>query len=63
MVQSVGHSDYGMSLTDQVNTPPAAVEAEKALLGGLMLDDHAWDAGHLRQASGRSRFLSADHAS
>lgn len=43
MVQPVRHSVSGLSLTDQVNTPPASVEAEQALLGGLMLDNHSWE--------------------
>ena len=43
MVQSVGHSEHGVSLTDSINTPPAAVEAERSLLGALMLVSHAWD--------------------
>ncbi len=43
MIQPVRHSASGLSLTDQVNTPPASVEAEQALLGGLMIDDHSWE--------------------
>lgn len=60
MVQSVGHSDYGMSLTEQVNTPPAAVEAEKSLLGALMIDDHAWD--RISQRVADVDFYRPDHA-
>jgi len=48
-----------MSLTEQVNTPPASIEAEQALLGGLMLDNHSWD-----QVAGRvadSDFYRPDH--
>ena len=29
---------------DEVRTPPHSVEAEQAVLGGLMLDANAWDA-------------------
>ena len=29
---------------DEVRTPPQSVEAEQAVLGGLMLDANAWDA-------------------
>jgi replicative DNA helicase len=29
---------------DEVRTPPHSVEAEQAVLGGLMLDSNAWDA-------------------
>jgi replicative DNA helicase len=43
MVQSVRNVDSDMSLTEQVNTPPSAVEAERQLLGGLMLDSHSWE--------------------
>jgi replicative DNA helicase len=48
-----------MSLTEQVNTPPASVEAEQALLGGLMLDNHSWDkvAGRVSDID----FYRADH--
>jgi hypothetical protein len=31
-------------LTDAVRVPPHSVEAEQAVLGGLMLDATAWDA-------------------
>jgi replicative DNA helicase len=59
MAQPVRHSDHGMSLTEQVNTPPASVEAEQALLGGLMLDNHSWDkiAGRVSE----SDFYRSDH--
>ncbi len=30
--------------TDAIRTPPHSVEAEQAVLGGLMLDANAWDA-------------------
>jgi replicative DNA helicase len=30
--------------TDAIRTPPHSVEAEQAVLGGLMLDSNAWDA-------------------
>ncbi len=43
MVQSVGHSEYELSLTDHITTLPNNVEAERALLGGLMLRTQAWD--------------------
>lgn len=44
MIQPARHADNGMSMTGEVMTPPAAVEAEKSLLGALMLDGHAWDS-------------------
>ncbi|MGI9309519.1 MAG: replicative DNA helicase [Gammaproteobacteria bacterium] len=43
MAQPARHSDAGLSLRDQVNLPPNSVEAEQALLGGLMLDNSGWD--------------------
>ncbi len=43
MIQPVRNVDSEMSLTEQVNTPPSAVEAERQLLGGLMLDSHSWE--------------------
>jgi len=42
MIQPVRNTDSEMSLTEQVNVPPSAVEAEQALLGGLMIDQQAW---------------------
>ncbi len=42
MVSSVGQSDYGMSVIDGINRPPASVEAERSLLGALMLDTSSW---------------------
>jgi len=48
-----------MSLAEQVNVPPNSVEAEQALLGGLMLDNLAWDkiAGRVSEAD----FYRPDH--
>ena len=43
MIQPVRTPDSEMSLTEQVNLPPSAVEAEQSLLGGLMIDMHAWE--------------------
>ena len=43
MIQPVRHAASGLSLTEQVNTPPASLEAEQALLGSLMLDNHSWE--------------------
>jgi replicative DNA helicase len=58
MIQPVRYSE-SMSLADQVNMPPAAVEAEKSLLGGLMMDNHAWDriAGRVSEVD----FYRPDH--
>lgn len=59
MIQPVRHSASGLSLTDQVNTPPASVEAEQALLGALMIDDHAWESIHGRVSD--EDFYRPDH--
>ena len=42
MIQPVRNTDNELSLTEQVNRPPAAIDAEQELLGGLMLDKNAW---------------------
>lgn len=42
MIQPVRNADNDLSLTEQVNRPPAAIDAEQELLGGLMLDKDAW---------------------
>lgn len=59
MIQPVRHSASGLSLTDQVNTPPASVEAEQALLGALMIDDHSWESIHGRVTD--ADFYRPDH--
>jgi replicative DNA helicase len=35
--------DDFLSDTDRLNVPPSSVQAEQALLGGLMLDNSSWD--------------------
>ena len=59
MVQAAQQSRQNMSLADQVNVPPNSIEAEQALLGGLMLDNRAWDkvAGRVSEAD----FYRPDH--
>lgn len=59
MVQSVGHSEYELSLTDHINTLPHNIEAERALLGGLMLTTRAWDTISGRVSAGD--FYRPDH--
>ena len=40
----------GASGTDLLRTPPHSVEAEQAVLGGLLLDTAAWDqVGDIRR--------------
>ena len=43
MAQAVRQSQQNVSLSEHVDVPPNSVEAEQALLGGLMLDNQAWD--------------------
>ncbi|MFN2348655.1 MAG: replicative DNA helicase [Thioalkalivibrio sp.] len=38
------HSTHSRGGTDAFKVPPHSVEAEQAVLGGLMLDNEAWDA-------------------
>ena len=35
--------DYGVTYADSLRTPPYSLEAEQAVLGGLILDNSAWD--------------------
>ena len=44
---------------DEVRTPPHSVEAEQAVLGGLMLDSNAWDA--VADIIAASDFYRRDH--
>lgn len=59
MVQSVDHSEYELSLTDRVTTLPNNIEAERALLGGLMLSAQAWD--HINGRVSAADFYRPDH--
>lgn len=36
-------SDYGVTYAENLRTPPYSLEAEQAVLGGLILDNSAWD--------------------
>jgi len=45
--------------TDAVRTPPHSIEAEQAVLGGLMLDSNAWDA--VADIVSASDFYRRDH--
>ena len=45
--------------TGDLPAPPGSVEAEQALLGGLMLDNAAWD--HVADALAQADFYRADH--
>ena len=43
MVTSIPDSEQYPGVTDRLNLPPQSVQAEQALLGGLMLDRSAWE--------------------
>jgi replicative DNA helicase len=43
MVSSIPEQEQFLSETDRLNLPPNSVQAEQALLGGLMLDKSGWD--------------------
>ncbi len=47
------------SRTESLRLPPHSVEAEQSLLGGLMLDQRAWD--QIADAVGADDFYRADH--
>jgi len=59
VAQAVRQSQQNVSLSEQVTVPPNSVEAEQALLGGLMLENRAWDkvAGKVSEAD----FYRPDH--
>ncbi len=37
------NSEQALSLAERLKVPPHSLEAEQAVLGGLMLDNNAWD--------------------
>lgn len=43
MASVIPSQERGFSETDRLNIPPNSIQAEQALLGGLMLDKNAWD--------------------
>lgn len=43
MVSAIPEQDEYLADPDRLNLPPNSVQAEQALLGGLMLDKSAWD--------------------
>ncbi len=49
----------GDSVTGSLKVPPHSIEAEQSLLGGLMLDDHAWEA--VADQVHEQDFYRADH--
>ncbi len=63
MAEAAGTADIARRATERLRLPPHSVEAEQSLLGGLMLDQRAWDqvadvvsAGDLYRADHRLIF-------
>src|SRR5512143_3430942 len=43
MAEAAAAADIARRATERLRLPPHSVEAEQSLLGGLMLDERAWD--------------------
>ena len=43
MAEAAAAADIARRATERLRLPPHSVEAEQSLLGGLMLDQRAWD--------------------
>ena len=59
MVSAAPNTDPMLLDPDRLNVPPNSVQAEQALLGGLMLDNAAWD--RVADRVGESDFYRPDH--
>ncbi|HEX5421625.1 MAG TPA: replicative DNA helicase [Gammaproteobacteria bacterium] len=59
MVESLSNSGPGRRGTERLRLPPHSLEAERSLLGGLMLDRRAWDM--VADAVEAADFYRADH--
>ncbi len=59
MVSSIPEQEQFLSETDRLNLPPNSVQAEQALLGGLMLDKSGWD--RVADQVGEDDFYRPDH--
>jgi len=59
MAEAATTSDIARRATERLRLPPHSVEAEQSLLGGLMLDQRAWD--QVADAVGVEDFYRADH--
>jgi len=59
MAEVLSRTDIAQRATERLRLPPHSVEAEQSLLGGLMLDQRAWD--QIADAVGREDFYRADH--
>ena len=51
--------DNFRQITEQLKVPPHSIEAEQAVLGGLMLDNTAWDK--VADIIGEQDFYRQDH--
>ncbi|MDP6674688.1 MAG: replicative DNA helicase, partial [Gammaproteobacteria bacterium] len=59
MVSAIPEQEQFVTETDRLNLPPNSVQAEQALLGGLMLDKSAWD--RVADRVGEDDFYRPDH--
>jgi len=59
MASVIPSPERGLSETDRLNIPPNSIQAEQALLGGLMLDKNAWD--RVADRVGEADFYRPDH--
>lgn len=59
MVEAASTSEVARRATERLRLPPHSLEAEQSLLGGLMLDQRAWD--QIADAVGLDDFYRADH--
>ncbi len=59
MAEPATTADLARRATERLRLPPHSVEAERSLLGGLMLDQRAWDV--IADAVGIDDFYRADH--
>ena len=59
MAESATAAELARRATEKLRLPPHSLEAEQSLLGGLMLDQRAWD--QVADAVGSEDFYRADH--
>jgi replicative DNA helicase len=59
MAEAVSQHSRRAPSTDSLKVPPHSIEAEQAVLGGLMLDNAAWD--HIADRVSEDDFYLADH--
>jgi len=59
MIEAVSRSSRHQRSVDDLKVPPHSIEAEQAVLGGLMLDNAAWD--HVADRVAEEDFYRHDH--